>query len=73
MGYFEDHYADIRYPLLTDDSPGLRNPQLGSAHAVAAHLTQATAPGIVVLPTGSGKTAVLMLPPISHEPGGHSY
>lgn len=61
MGYFEDHYAAVRYPILTDDRPGLRNAQLGSVHAVAAHLTQATAPGIVVLPTGSGKTAVLML------------
>lgn len=61
MGYFEDHYSDVHYAVGTDSRPGLRNAQLGAIHAVAAQLTQEKGPGIVVLPTGSGKTAVLMM------------
>ena len=61
MGYFKDQYSSIRYPVGEDTRPGLRNPQVGSIHAVGAHLTQEKTPAIVVLPTGSGKTAVLMM------------
>lgn len=61
VGYFDDHYADLRYPIGTESQPGLRNAQVGAIHAVGAHLTQKKGPAIVVLPTGSGKTAVLMM------------
>ena len=40
--------------------PGLRMPQLGALHAVAAHWTVSPEPAIVVMPTGTGKTEVMM-------------
>jgi len=60
--YFETHYDSIRYPIGSDDSEGLRKAQIGAIHAVAAHFTiRAEEPAMVVMPTGSGKTAVLMM------------
>lgn len=39
---------------------GLRMPQLGALHAIAAHWTVSPEPAIVVMPTGTGKTEVMM-------------
>jgi superfamily II DNA or RNA helicase len=60
MSYFEDHYNDFNYPIGTDESAGFRNAQVGAIHAAAAHFTVRSDPGIVTMPTGSGKTAVLL-------------
>lgn len=61
MSYFSDHYRDFSYPIRQgDDSPGFREAQLGAIHAAAAHFIARTDPGIVTMPTGSGKTAVLI-------------
>jgi superfamily II DNA or RNA helicase len=60
--YFEDHYGAVRYPVGGDWEQGLRNAQVGTIHAVAAHFTiRRKEPAIVVMPTGSGKSAVLMM------------
>lgn len=66
MGYFGDNYNSVRYPILSEHSAGLRRAQLGAIHAIASHFTRYTAPSLaesamVVMPNGSGKTAVLML------------
>ena len=66
MSYFKDNYKAVRFPIATGTGSGLRRPQIGAAHAIAAHFTrhsqlEETQPAIVVMPTGSGKTAVLML------------
>lgn len=62
MSYFSDHYGDVRLPVCTDENlQGLRNAQLGAIHAIAAHFTLSDEPALAVMPTGSGKTAVLML------------
>jgi superfamily II DNA or RNA helicase len=60
VSYFSDHYADFRWPIADGRADGLRLPQWGSLHAIAAHFSTKTEPAIVTMPTGSGKTAVLM-------------
>ncbi len=66
MSYFEDNYSSVRYPISTESSAGLRRAQIGAIHAIASHFTRhsdpaSIDPAIVVMPTGSGKTAVLIL------------
>ena len=65
MSYFIDHYSHISYPKELADQPnsGLRKAQLGAMHAVASHFTTSTLPALIVMPTGSGKTAVLTTTP----------
>lgn len=41
-------------------TPGLRDPQVGALHAIAAHWTLSSNPALVVMPTGTGKTEVMM-------------
>ena len=57
-------YSELCYPRSEAGTRGLRNAQLGAIHAIAAHATldkkEAT---IIVMPTGSGKTAVIMMAP----------
>lgn len=40
--------------------PGLRPPQIGALHAIAAHWSLSNEPAIVVMPTGTGKTEVML-------------
>lgn len=40
--------------------PGLRPPQIGALHALAAHRTVSTKPSLIVMPTGTGKTEVMI-------------
>ena len=62
MEYFSSNYSRINYPIATDNNKGLRNAQIGSIHAIASHFTlYKVEPALIVLPTGSGKTAVLNL------------
>jgi len=66
VGYFEDNYDSIHYPISAERSTGLRRAQLGAIHAIASHFTRVSAPSLtesamVVMPNGSGKTAVLVL------------
>ena len=39
---------------------GLRTPQIGALHAVAAHWSVSNKPALVVMPTGTGKTEVML-------------
>lgn len=62
MSYFSSNYTRINYPVATDTSRGLRNAQIGAIHAIGSHFTlYQDEPALVVMPTGSGKTAVLNL------------
>lgn len=61
MPYFTDNYQHIRFPVQTDGAAGLRRAQLGAIHALAAHFIVRAEPALVSMPTGSGKTAVLMM------------
>ncbi|MGH7181821.1 MAG: DEAD/DEAH box helicase [Nitrospiraceae bacterium] len=60
MSHFEESYDAFRYPLMSERTPGFRVAQLGALHAAASHFANRTEPGIVTMPTGSGKTAVLI-------------
>lgn len=48
---------------------GLRNPQIGAIHSVLGHLKVSDKPGIVVLPTGTGKTEVMLSVLIANKCG----
>ena len=64
MSYFSDWYESLKYPKQDKGRDGLRNAQLGAIHAIASQSTlveQAT--HIIVMPTGTGKTAVFMMAP----------
>ncbi|HEU0037527.1 MAG TPA: DEAD/DEAH box helicase family protein [Kofleriaceae bacterium] len=50
----------VRLPLGGGDAPGLRAAQLAATHAICSHFWDRTRPALVVMPTGSGKTAVMM-------------
>ena len=64
MSYFSDLYNSIKYPIASENTPGLRNAQIGAIHAIASHSTiEPIDTAVIVMPTGSGKTAVLMLAP----------
>lgn len=64
MSYFSDAHDNIRYVYSKgDEQPGLRKSQIGALHAISSHFTIQSRPALVVLPTGAGKTAVLMLTP----------
>lgn len=57
--YFEDLAG--RITLLGGGAQGLRNSQIGAVSAVQAHFSLSGEPALIAMPTGSGKTAVLML------------
>lgn len=63
MPYFEDNYSQLSYPQATENESGLYRAQIGAIHALASHFTLADQPSIITMPTGSGKTAVLMMAP----------
>jgi superfamily II DNA or RNA helicase len=48
--------------------PGLRSPQVGALHALAAHWTVGAEPALVVLPTGTGKTEVMIASMLMRRP-----
>lgn len=59
MSYFSDNYGNISYP---SSETGLRNAQLGAIHSIGGHFSlYSKEPALVVLPTGTGKTAVLIM------------
>lgn len=62
--YFSKHYSTIKYPKQRENSKGLRNAQIGAIHAISSYFTlHQNNAAIVVMPTGSGKTSVLMMAP----------
>ncbi len=54
--------AEVRRPdgTIDEDAGGLRPPQLGALHAIAAHWSIHGNPATVVMPTGTGKTEVML-------------
>lgn len=62
MAYFDDNYPHLRLPISTSPTtPGIRSAQLAATHALSAHFFGRKEPAIVVMPTGSGKSAVMLL------------
>lgn len=63
--YFADNYSKISYTREEEGKSGLRRAQLGAVHAIASHYSighQSDASEII-MPTGSGKSAVMMMAP----------
>lgn len=50
------------------ENTGLREAQVAASHSIAAHFWSKNRPAIIVMPTGSGKTAVMMLASILLRP-----
>lgn len=62
MGYFAEQYRSLRFPYSSDG--GLRNAQCGAIYAIGSHSAlYSDEAAIVVMPTVSGKTSVLMMAP----------
>lgn len=62
--YFSSNYKNLMYPRDSKKHQGLRNAQIGAIHAIASFFTMnSKQAAIIVMPTGSGKTAVLMMAP----------
>lgn len=65
MTWFEDVAPQVRLRLATDAAPGLRRAQLGAAWALGAtFMSGRPTAAMAVLPTGTGKSAVLGLVPL---------
>lgn len=60
---FAEQYSELKWPLTTTTALGLRLPQAGALHAIGAHFSNRSTSAIITMPTGSGKTAVLMATP----------
>lgn len=60
MAYFQDHHAALHLMQSIDGSPGFRRNQVGGISAAVAHFTVSHETALICMPTGSGKTAVLM-------------
>ena len=62
MSYFQEHHEKLALRVKEqEDKPGLRECQIGAFWATCAHFTASNSPALIVMPTGSGKTAVMML------------
>ncbi len=61
MTYFKSNYNRLSYPLSDGNTAGLRNSQIGAIHSIASHFTTSDRNAIISMPTGTGKTAVLMM------------
>jgi superfamily II DNA or RNA helicase len=61
-GQVLESYRDaLTFREESDDSPGLRSPQLGAVHAVLGYwTTKRSTPATVVMPTGTGKTETML-------------
>ncbi|MGA9139201.1 MAG: DEAD/DEAH box helicase family protein, partial [Methanocella sp.] len=61
--YFKKQYVHIKYPK-ESNGIGLRKAQIGAIHAIASFFTlQNNKSAIIIMPTGSGKTAVITMSP----------
>lgn len=64
INYFESNYNNIKYPRESKNKNGLRNAQIGAIHAISSNDTlNETSTSIIVMPTGTGKTSVVMMAP----------
>lgn len=64
ISYFSDLYENLRFPIAEGKEVGLRNAQIGAIHAFASYATlNSKDSAVIVMPTGSGKTAVVMMAP----------
>lgn len=60
----------IKFVVQSDDlrEDGLRLPQSGALHAIAAHWSVKRTPALVIMPTGTGKTDTMIAAMFMHSP-----
>ncbi len=61
--FFRNHADRLALRPLTEPNSGFRPGQLGALHSVVSHFSVYEEPAVVSLPTGYGKTAVIMALP----------
>jgi len=62
MCYFWEQQKHLNLQVKEEEhKQGLRECQIGAFWATCAHFTASNSPALIVMPTGSGKTAVIML------------
>lgn len=61
--FFRDHAASLLLRPIAAPNTGFRPGQLGALHAVVSHFSVYDEPAIISLPTGYGKTAIIMALP----------
>jgi superfamily II DNA or RNA helicase len=62
--YFLENYENLQFRKAKFNNKGLRKAQLGAVHAIASYFTkEISRQALLVLPTGTGKTAVIMISP----------
>ena len=61
--YFKDHSERLAYPEHSDARDGLRRAQRGAVFAIGSHFTLSREAALISMPTGTGKTGVLMMAP----------
>lgn len=61
MSYFSANYKHLAYPIASSPSAadGFRLSQLAAIQSIGAHFFGRSEPAIVVMPTGSGKSAII--------------
>lgn len=60
MSYFNSNYDKLKFVHGNLKSTGLRSAQIGAIYGITSHFSISNLPAIVVMPTGSGKSAVIM-------------
>lgn len=65
LSYFENKYSLLRFPIKSNDvTKGFRNAQIGAIYSIGSYYTlHKEKPAIISMPTGSGKTLVIMITP----------
>jgi superfamily II DNA or RNA helicase len=64
--YFAERYDQLRFPISRSAGvQGLREAQIAATQAIASHFFTRREPAIVVMPTGSGKSVVMILASIA--------
>ncbi len=66
--FFSDHTSALSLKPLSEPNSGFRPGQLGAIHSTLAHFSVYEEPAILSLPTGYGKTAVIMALPFVLKP-----
>ena len=60
MGFFQDN-ANRLASLVLEEKATYRECQVGATWATQAHFTASSEPALISMPTGSGKTALMMI------------
>jgi len=61
--YFNEHSGLLQFPEGKSDGIGLRRAQRGAVFAIGSHFSLSNANALISMPTGTGKTGVLMMSP----------